>query len=159
MSPDEVFLLRLLEALESAKLEGIIVGMAAAALQGAPVMTQDVDVLVRDTSKNREKVQQLSHLLGAGPPLAPTELADVLTLIGAAVPVDVIFDHLPGGLSFESVRSRSLRIPIGAHTAIVASLEDVIASKEAAGRPKVRALLPILRDTLQVRRALEQSKE
>jgi hypothetical protein len=46
-------------------------------------------------------------------------------------------------------------MPVGEHKALVASLEDVIRSKEAAGRPKDLAQLPILRDTLRVRRALE----
>jgi hypothetical protein len=38
--------------------------------------------------------------------------------------------------------------------AVVARLEDIIASKEAADRPKDRAQLPILRDTLKVSAAL-----
>ena len=38
----------------------------------------------------------------------------------------------------------------------VAGLADVIRSKEAAGRPKDLAQLPILRDTLRVRRALDE---
>ena len=58
MSPDEAFVLRLLEALDSAGLEGLIVGMTGAALQGAPAMTQDVDLLIRDTPKNREKLRK-----------------------------------------------------------------------------------------------------
>jgi hypothetical protein len=35
-------------------------------------------------------------------------------------------------------------------------LEDVIRSKEAAGRAKDLAMLPILRDTLRVKKALEE---
>jgi hypothetical protein len=132
--------------------------MTAAALQGAPVMTQDVDLLVRDTTKNRQKLQTVAQVLGTGRAVALTELANVVTLIGAALPVDIVFDHLPGALSFESVRSRSVKIEIGDCAATVASLEDIIASKEAAGRPKDRAQLPILRETLRVRDALRESK-
>jgi hypothetical protein len=58
--------------------------------------------------------------------------------------------------SFESLRSRSVAIDLGGRTAIVASLEDIIASKEAAARPKDQAQLPILRDTLRVKKALEK---
>jgi hypothetical protein len=36
---------------------------------------------------------------------------------------------------------------------LVASLEDVIRSKEAAGRQKDRAVLPVLRDTVAVKRS------
>jgi hypothetical protein len=67
---------------------------------------------------------------------------------------DLLFDELPGDLSFESLRSRAIAIPLAGHTAHVASLEDIIASKEAAGRPKDQAQLPILRDTLRVKKAI-----
>jgi len=70
--------------------------------------------------------------------------------------LDVLFDEISGRLRFESLRSRSVRIPMGKLEAVVAALEDVIASKEAAGRPKDLAQLPILRDTLKVRRALDE---
>jgi len=48
-SSDDSFLRDLVRALEVTGLEAIIVGSTAAVLQGAPVMTQDVDLLVRDT--------------------------------------------------------------------------------------------------------------
>jgi len=54
------------------------------------------------------------------------------------------------------LRARSARIDLGSAFAVVASLEDIIASKEAAGRPKDIAQLPILKDTLQVLRALKR---
>ena len=41
---------------------------------------------------------------------------------------------------------------------IVASLEDVIRSKEAADRNKDRAVLPVLRDTLAVKKKLLERK-
>jgi hypothetical protein len=87
------------------------------------------------------------------------ELAEVLTLLGAAVPVDVVFDHLPGGLHFEAVCARSKAIEVGDRTARVASLADVIASKRAADRPKDRAQLPILVDTLRVIEALSEETD
>jgi hypothetical protein len=40
--------------------------------------------------------------------------------------------------------------------AVVARLEDVIASKTAADRPKDRAQLPTLRDTLKVKKAFDE---
>jgi hypothetical protein len=43
---------------------------------------------------------------------------------------------------------------IGGETLTVAALGDVIRSKEAANRPKDRAVLPILRDTLAVKKVL-----
>jgi phage FluMu protein gp41 len=69
--------------------------------------------------------------------------------------LDIIFDEIPGGLSFQGIRSRSASIDLGNVVAVVASLEDIIASKEAANRPKDLGQLPILRDTLRVLRALK----
>lgn len=65
------------------------------------------------------------------------------------------FDSLPGGLSFASLKSRCVRFHFGAHELHVASLADVIASKEAADRPKDRAVLPILHEVLRVRKAMD----
>lgn len=150
MSPDETFVGELLDALDAASLEAIVVGMAAAALQGAPVMTQDVDILIRDTPANRKKLDSVCRRLGTAEPIEVSPLSRTLTLLGRPVSVDILFDELAGGLTFESLRSRGVRVNIGDRVALVASLADVIASKEAAGRPKDLAQLPILRDTLRV---------
>jgi hypothetical protein len=64
MHPDEAFVAELLRALDAVGLEAVIVGTTAAVLQGAPVMTLDVDVLIRDTRKNRDKVVELCRALG-----------------------------------------------------------------------------------------------
>jgi hypothetical protein len=59
MSSDEAFLELLLQALHDSGLEAIVVGTVAAVLQGAPIMTQDVDLLIRDTARNRGKLDKL----------------------------------------------------------------------------------------------------
>ena len=74
---------------------------------------------------------------------------------GLAVPVEIHFDRISGGLTFSAVRSRSQLVTVGAEKLRVAALTDVIRSKRAANRPKDRAVLPILLDTLAVRRKLE----
>lgn len=53
MSSDESFLQDVVAALDRVGLEAIVVGTVAGVLNGAPVMTQDLDLLVRDTPKNR----------------------------------------------------------------------------------------------------------
>ena len=154
MSPDETFLAKLLRALADVRLEAIVVGTGAAAMQGVPIMTEDIDLLIRDTPRNRQKLTALCAATG-GTLVDVSPLADVKRLIGMEVTVDFIFDGLPGGLTFESLRSRSVRVPIGKEVALAASLKDVIESKEAAGRPKDRAQLPILRDTARVNGILD----
>ena len=159
MSPDEAFIVTILRALEAVRLEAIIIGNAAAVMQGAPVATRDVDLLVRDTPSNREKLDELSQVLGVGRPAPIGELTTALRITGTTWPIDIVFETMSAALSFASVRSRSRAVTIADVTATVASLEDVIRSKEAAGRPKDLAVLPILRDVLRVRRALEETGE
>lgn len=156
MSPGEEFIERLLQALSAAKLEAVVVGSMAGALQGAPVLTQDIDFVIRDTELNRQKLEELARRLGSGRPMLISEMTRAVRLPGLPVGVDFLFDVIGGGLSFQHVRARSVRVPIGSAEAVVACLEDVIASKEAAGRPKDLAQLPILRDALRVKRALEE---
>jgi hypothetical protein len=155
MSPDEVFIVALLRGLKAVDLEAIIIGNAAAAIQGAPVTTQDIDLLVRDTPRNRQKIERLSETLGAARPVSIGPLTSAQRITGGAWPIDILFETMSGDLGFASVRSRSRAVPIADVTATVASLEDVIASKEAAGRPKDLAVLPILRDVLRVMHALD----
>lgn len=157
MSYDEAFLVELLRALRVAKLEAVIVGTTAAILQGVPLMTEDVDLLIRDTPKNREKLATLCAELGRGRPVQITPLSPTVRLIGADdIDVDVLFDTLSGDLSFASVRARSVQIAVGETTAAAASLEDVIRSKQAANRPKDRAQLPMLESFLRVKNALDE---
>lgn len=150
MSPDEAFIVSLVRALHAVGLEAIVVGNAAAALQGAPITTQDVDLLVRDTEPNRQKLEKLSAALGAASPVGIGPMTTAQRITGGAWPIDILFETLSGNLSFASIRSRSRSIRIADVTATVASLEDVIRSKEAAGRPKDLAVLPMLRDVLRV---------
>ncbi len=157
MSSDEAFVEEILAALESCRIEAIVVGSVAASLQGAPITTEDLDLPVRDSPNNREKLKHLEEVLGRRAvqisPLTPT-----VRIPTPRAHVDVLFDEIAGGLRFDSLRARSARVALGKRVAVVAALEDVIASKEAAGRPKDLAQLPMLRDTLRVRRALDASR-
>ena len=51
--------------------------------------------------------------------------------------------------SFEGVRARAALIEIEGVPILVASLEDIIRSKRAAGRPRDRAVLEILENALE----------
>lgn len=155
MSPDEVFVTELLRALADSKLEAIVVGSTAAVLQGAPVMTQDIDLLIRDTPRNQQKLARLCSKLG-GALVEVSPLSRTRRVMGLAISVDVLLDQIAGELSFARLRSRAVKIPIGDQVAVVASLEDVITSKQAANRAKDLAQLPILRDTLRIKAALDE---
>ena len=66
--------------------------------------------------------------------------------------VDIVFSPV-GIRSFASAMSRKVNLEIQGVSVPVVSLEDIIASKEAAGRAKDRQALPILRAPLALRRA------
>lgn len=151
---DESFLATLAAALRASKIEAIVVGNVAAALSDAPVLTQDVDLLVRGTKLNRRKLKSLATAMGGTGPLKISELSSSERIYGTQVPIDVLYDRMIGpGLSFASVRSRARVRPVGDQVITVASLADVIKSKTAAGRPKDKAVLPMLHATLAARRA------
>jgi hypothetical protein len=158
MSSDisEKTLVTLARALRAAKLEAIVIGNSASMLNGAPVTTQDIDLLIRDTRPNRRKLARFADQIGGSAPMPVSELSKVEWIEGRlAVPVEIHYNRISGGLTFSSLRSRAQIVVVGGEKLLVASLADVIRSKQAAGRPKDRAVLPILRDTLKVRKKLE----
>ena len=139
-----------------AKLDAVVIGNSASMLNGAPVTTQDVDLLIRDTKANRRKLAIFAEEIGGSSPRPVFELSNVESIEGGlAVPVEIHFDRIAGGLTFASVRSRAQSVPVGDERLAVAALADVIRSKQAANRPKDRAVLPILRDTMAVKKKLE----
>lgn len=154
MASDAIFLDQLLAAVAAVRLDVIVVGNVASILHGAPVTTQDIDLLIRDTPLNRKKLVALAKALRLTPPEPISDVTRTLRMSGAAAPVDFLLDQIGGGLKFTSVKARAVRIRVDEQTAVVASLEDVIESKQAANRPKDRAMLPILRDTLRIKKAL-----
>lgn len=156
MSSDESFLARLFQCIAEARLDAVMVGMMAAVVRGAPVTTRDVDLLIRRTRGNVRKVEVLCAKLGGLARVPASELSNVETLVGAEVPIDLLYDELAGGLKFASVKARSTAVTLGDFSMRVASLEDIIRAKEAAARPKDLAQLPILRETKQVLDALER---
>src|SRR5688572_31477618 len=58
-------LTRVARALTKAKLDVVMIGNAAAALQGAPVTTVDFDFMFRKTPVNLRKLKALARALGA----------------------------------------------------------------------------------------------
>lgn len=143
-------------ALESTGLEAIVVGATAAVLRGAPFLTADIDLLVRDTPRNRQKFEAFAEALGAAKPRLVSDISTALTIEGGPVPIDLLLDALPGNLRFEAVRSRADRMTIGTGSVRVASLADVMRSKVAAGRPKDLYHLEVLRQTVAVQKVLAE---
>ena len=158
MSSDiaERTLVAVARALRVARLEAVVIGNSASMLNGAPVTTQDIDLLIRDTKTNRRKLARFAGEIGGSAPTPVSEPSRVEWIEGRlAVPIEIHYDRISGGLTFSSVRSRARLVAVGEERLRVATLADVIRSKEAAGRKKDRAVLPVLRDTLAVKKKLE----
>jgi predicted nucleotidyltransferase len=141
-------------ALAAVRLEAILIGNAAAALQGAPVTTVDFDFMFRSTPVNLAKLKKFARRLDA-------------MIMRPYYPVSALYrvmnddrglqtDFMPvihGVKSFNSLRSRAEKIQLGGHSLWVASLTDIIASKRAAGRPRDKAVLDVLEKTLREKKS------
>jgi predicted nucleotidyltransferase len=135
-------------------LEAILIGNAAAALQGAPVTTVDVDFLFRKTPRNMAKLKAVAKALGATllRPYYPASDLYRLERDEDGLQVDFM-GTIHGVRSFESLRSRALRWELEGVPLWVADLKDIVRSKRAAGRPRDRAVLEILERTLHEKEA------
>jgi hypothetical protein len=157
--PDPLAVLR---ALEQHDVRYVLIGAAAARIAGAPVVTEDLDVTPAGDSENLERLAAALRELGARlrSPAQPEGLAfpvDAETLTTAemwtsttsAGDLDVCF--MPAGTrGYEDLRREASPLRLGRGLVVlVASLRDVIRSKEAAGRDKDLAQLPLLRRTLE----------
>jgi predicted nucleotidyltransferase len=152
MSFEESVLLEIMRAVNAVKLDVVVIGNAAAALQGVPVTTQDVDLFVRDTPRNEEKIKQLLTVLGDGVsasrPFEP--VSRMMRIEGMPVDIDLVFE-LSSHAKFESVKARSQVVRIEGVLLRISDLSDIIAAKRAAGRPKDLATLPLLEEFVRVR--------
>ena len=145
-------------------IEFLLVGGVAARLRGAPMLTQDVDIT---PSTDRDNLERLAAALkeldarlrtatepdGVPLPFDPGLLASatVWTLTTKYGDLDLVMAPAGTGGYRDLIRDADeLRVAIDPELMVsVASLADVIRSKEAAGRDKDRATLPLLRRTLE----------
>jgi hypothetical protein len=159
---------KLLEVLERHGVQFVVIGGLAAELRGSPYATGDVDVT---PSRERANMGRLADAL--------RELDAKLRVSGAEGPVEFPLDQhsfdwgttwtfvtthgfldialLPDGTrGYDDLRRGASRERITDTLEVtVASLADVIRSKEAAGREKDRAVLPVLRQVLERSRGIE----
>jgi hypothetical protein len=137
---------RFLQALVDEGVEFLVVGLAAAALQGAPAVTQDIDLWFRDLSD--PALQRALRRVGAI--YLPPSLQNPPLLAGGDAGLFDVVVKMDGLGSFAQEARRALRIPLGAFEVRVLPLVRIIASKKATDRPKDRAILPALEDALRV---------
>lgn len=145
---------RILGTLLEADVRFIVVGGLASQVHGSPSLTGDVDICFDLDGQNLRRLSDALRLLaavrrglepGVRAPIDERALraADVFTLSTRFGDLDLLA-HPEPGLDFEALDRRSIVAEILGLKVRVASLEDLIEMKRAAGRPKDRIELEIL---------------
>jgi hypothetical protein len=136
----------------------IVIGGFAAVAQGSPIPTQDIDVVpaadrenwVRLSSALKEldakvRAVELDELLPFdhdADSLAAARIWNLTTKYG-----DLDITQMPSGTEgYDDLRRDAIEIEIRGVRIQLASLSDIVRSKEAAGRDKDRLALPVLRE-------------
>jgi hypothetical protein len=122
--------------------EFMIVGLAAAALQGAPAVTQDIDLWFKDLGDVRIR----AALQRVGGIYVPPTASTPPMFAGKKVALFDIVLTMHGLDRFDREVAGAMDVRIGRTLVKVLPLARIIASKEAVNRPKDRAILPVLRD-------------
>lgn len=158
---DPVAILRMLV---DHQVDFVVVGGIAARLRGAPLLTQDVDITPATNRKNLERLSSALEDLDARLRTAPEpdgvpfpfdpmllESATVWTLVTKHGDLDLVVSPAGTRGYADVIRDAdAIRVAVDPELHVpVASLIDVIRSKEAAGRAKDLAALPLLRRTLE----------
>ena len=138
--PEQAFL----HELTHLKVEYMVVGLAAAALQGAPAVTQDIDLWFRDLADERIR----TALKRVGGIYVPATAGTPPMFAGKSVALFDIVLTLDGLGGFDQEVRRARVVRIGRTKVRVLPLERIIASKKAANRPKDKAIVPVLEEAL-----------
>ncbi len=142
----------------------VLIGGMAAILHGAAHVTTDVDVVPQDARENLERLSSALKEVHArirvrgepsgvpfdhsGESLARVRIWNLQTDKGD---LDITFE--PSGThGYEDLQRDAVVMHLRSGDVTVASLADVVRSKEAADRPRDRAVLPGLRELLSSQR-------
>ena len=136
----------LLERLVAGDVEFVVIGGLAAVVHGSATVTRDLDVVYAADPANLDRLGEALVALGArlrgvtddvpfvpdGRTLRRTRVLTLDTLDGR---LDLLAQP-DGSPPYERLRERALRVDLAGIEVQVASLDDLIAMKKAAGRPK-----------------------
>jgi hypothetical protein len=137
---------RLIQRLSDADLDFVIVGGFAGMLHGSTIVTRDIDVCAELTRENVAKLRETlsdanpthrqspEHLSFLNHPAADVEV-DELRLETTLGPLDVL-SSIKGVGDYARVRASSIEIELFGRRCRVISIEDLIAAKQALGKPR-----------------------
>jgi hypothetical protein len=124
----------------------VVIGGIAAVLHGSPSTTFDLDVCYATDPGNLAALAEVLNGLGAQlrgideeVPFSPDgetlRRVELLTLVTKFGELDLLSNPV-GGPGYEVLRRRAERFDLGGFAVLVASIDDLIAMKTAAGRTK-----------------------
>lgn len=144
---------RILKVLAEHGVRYVLVGGIAATLRGSPSMTYDIDVAPELSGDNLERLAAALRDLGAvrytepdediAEPHANEMEARIEQFASPIGYIDVLRELRAIG-GYERLIEAAELIEVAGTSVYVAALDDIITSKEAAGRPKDLAQLPAL---------------
>ncbi|RLB60083.1 MAG: hypothetical protein DRI90_14540 [Deltaproteobacteria bacterium] len=159
--PKEADIAALIRALVEARVEFIVVGGAAGVIHGAPITTEDLDIVHRRTPDNVDRLMGVLEQLDAyhrhdlaNRRLKPTRAmllgAGQINLSTALGPLDPLCELSPGE-GYEELLAQTETLSDGTLEMRVLTLDKLIEVKASAGRDKDRLAVPVLIATLQER--------
>lgn len=138
----------LLRRLVDAGVDFVVIGGIAAIAHGSPQITQDLDISYAGDEENLERLGETLVALGARLRGVTDELpfvpdgrtlrhTRVLTLDTPDGALDLLAEPDASG-GYARLRANAIEAAVSGVTVRIAGLEDLIAMKKAAGRPKDR---------------------
>ncbi len=124
----------------------VVIGGVAVIVQSSPRFTKDLDICYATDDANLDRLGRLlvdldARLRGVDEDLpfvpdAPTlRQTAMLTLTTRDGDIDLLSDP-PGSPGYAALKRRASRIDLDGSVVLVASIDDLIAMKTAAGRPQ-----------------------
>ena len=152
---------RMLEVLNDHEVRFVLIGGFAAVIHGSPYVTTDIDVVPAATTENLSRLSAALRQMHAKvwTSVEPEGVAfdhdaaslgqvRMWTLVSDFGRLDVTFQP-SGTQGFDDLTRSAVHLVILGADVDVASLADVVRSKEAADRDKDRLVLPVLRRILE----------
>jgi len=139
------YLATLMRAIRWERLDVVLIGHVAAAIHGASVTTLDFDFMFRETPVTMATLKRVAASLEAVILWPFYPVSKFYRMVDDSTGLQADFKPVIHGVrSFGGLRSRAEERAVGGVSLLVASLDDIIASKKAAGRDRDLAVLPIL---------------
>lgn len=128
----------LLKSLEDKDVRYLVIGGYAVIMHGHPRFTADLDLVVSSDELNAERLVKVLEDLGfAGPTLKPSLFTSPRSLVRLGVePVKIEILNYLEGTKFEEALERAETRSVDGIGVKLISLTDLLANKEAVGRPQ-----------------------